>query len=145
MIPLRPHRLHCMNLKSHMQWELRKAEKGISQNYNKTTQTKTYTESHTFRSTLEAIIKKFVKNNKKKKAIQGEKLKVQKTLKLLEMEKMKTKGAQIRAGKRWIRNRGKNKLFPHLEKCRAAKNNINRLFKRNGEIRTDDSEVIEEI
>ena len=116
MIPLRPPRLHCMNLKSHMQWELRKAEKGISQNYNKTTQTKTYTESHAFRSTLEAIIKKFVKNNKKKKAIQGEKLKVQKTLKLLEMEKMKTKGAQIRAEKRWIRNRGEKQTVSTPEK-----------------------------
>ena len=95
------------------------------------------------RSTLETIEKEFV-IDPKNRTIQEEKLKLQKKFELMEMEK--TKGAQIRAGIKWIEEGVKNtKFFLNLEKSRAKNNTINRLVKRDGEIVTDDSEIIKEI
>ena len=58
----------------------------------------------------------------------------------------KTKGAQIRAGIKWIEEGEKNtNFFLNLEKRRAENNTINRLVKRDGEIATGGSEIIKEI
>ena len=79
-----------------MKWELIKAEiKSISQQFTKTAQLKKYNDSHALRSTLETIEKEFM-IDPKNRTIQEEKLKLQKKLELMEMEK--TKGAQIRTG-----------------------------------------------
>ena len=86
------------------------------------------------RSTLETIEKEFVIDSKNR-TIQEEKLKLQKKLELMEMEK--TKRALIGAGIKWIEEGEKNNFFLNLEKSRAENNTINRLVKRDGEIVTD--------
>ena len=74
---------------------------------------KKYNDSHALRSTLETTEKEFVidpkKKKKKNRTVQEEKLKLQKKLELMEMEK--TKGAQIRAGIKWIEEGEKNTKF----------------------------------
>ena len=95
------------------------------------------------RSTLETIKKEFV-IDPKNITIQEEKLKLQNKLELMKMEK--TKGAQIRAGIKWIEKGRKNTKFClNLERRRAENNTINRLVKRDGEIVTDGSQIIKEI
>ena len=62
------------------------------------------------------------------------------------MKMEKTKGAQIRAGVKWIEEvKTTNKVFLKPEKNWAENNTINRLVKRDGEIVTDDSKVSIEI
>ena len=62
------------------------------------------------------------------------------------MKMEKTKGAQIRAGVKWIEEvKTTNKVFLKPEKSRAENNTINRLVKRDGEIVTDNSKFSKEI
>ena len=92
-----------------MKWELIKAEiKSISRQFSKTAQSKKYNDSHALRSTLETIEKEFV-INPKNRTIQEEKLKLPKKPELMEMKK--TKGAQIRAGIKWIEEGEKTPNF----------------------------------
>ena len=79
-----------------------------SQQFSKTAQLKKYNDSYALQCTLETIEKEFV-IDPKNRTIQEEKLKLQKQLELMEMEK--TKGAQIRAGIKWIEEGEKTPNF----------------------------------
>ena len=70
--------------------------------------------------------------------------KVKGELELFVLEK--AKGAQIRAGVKWIGEGEKStKFFYGLEKSRNNLNTIKRLTKINGEIITDEREIVEEV
>ena len=131
-------------LTPHSRWELIKAEvKAVSQQYSKFLQTNKHNESVILQGNLETIEKRLSKDPKNYEA-QQERTHIVKRLEILELEK--TKGAQIRAGIKWIEEGEKcTKFFLNLEKSRAEGNTINILTKEDGDVLTSEKDIMMEI